>query len=143
QPGQQPGQQPGRAAQQSLQNLLGGRQGGANQAPITGGDYREWTDQLRNVEELLEDPKWQADVARIRDRARSVRSEYKRHSKDPNWDLVRDKILNPLAELQDQLQEEILRQQSPDTLVPIDRDPVPNKFENRVRRYFERLGNER
>ena len=95
------------------------------------------------MEELLEDPKWQADVARIRDRARSVRAEYKRHSKDPNWDLVRDKILNPLAELQDQLQEEILRQQSPDTLVPIDRDPVPNKFENRVRRYFERLGNER
>ena len=79
----------------------------------------------------------------IRDRARSVRAEYKRHSKDPNWDLVRDEILNPLAELQDQLQEEILRKQSPDTLVPIDRDPVPNKFENRVRRYFERLGNER
>ena len=98
---------------------------------------------MRNVEELLEDPKWQADVARIRDRARSVRAEYKRHSKDPNWDLVRDKILNPLAELQDQLQEEILRQQSPEALVPIDRDPVPNKFENRVRRYFERLGNER
>jgi hypothetical protein len=92
---------------------------------------------------MLEDPEWQADVARIRDRARSFRSEFKRHSKEPNWDLVRDTILNPLAELQQQLNEEILRRQSPETLVPIDRDPVPNKFQDRVRRYFERLGNER
>ena len=92
---------------------------------------------------MLEDPEWQADVARVRDRARSFRAEFKRHSKEPNWDVVRDTVLNPLAELQQQLSEEILRRQSPETLVPIDRDPVPNKYQDRVKRYFERLGNER
>jgi len=36
--------------------------------------------------------------------------------------------------------EEFARRESKDTLVPIDRDPVPTKFSDLVRRYYEKLG---
>ena len=38
------------------------------------------------------------------------------------------------------LAEEIARRESPDALVPIDRDPVPKRFSDMVRLYYERLG---
>ncbi len=37
--------------------------------PITGEGFREWSDRMRDVEELLEDPGLRAEAARIRDRA--------------------------------------------------------------------------
>ena len=108
--------------------------------PLTGDDFRKWSDGLRDVEEMVEDPKLRDDVARIRDRARSMRVEFKRHSKEPNWDLVRSTILKPLAELQTRLAEEIARRESSDALVPIDREPVIDRFSNLVEKYYEQLG---
>jgi hypothetical protein len=146
QPGQQPGQ-PGEqrsdptAPRQGIEQLFG--PGGEDRAPLTGNDFRQWSDQLRNVEEMLDDPELRSDVARLREQARSIRAEYKRHSKEPNWDLVRENLLQPLVELQQQIHEEILRHQSRDALVPIDRDPVPDKYSEQVKRYYEQLGNER
>ena len=81
-----------------------------------------------------------AEAARIRDRAKEVRKDVKRHSAPPNWDLVRVTIADPLAELQRRVAEELLRRSSQDALVPIDRDPVPAQYEEQVRRYYERLG---
>ena len=69
--------------------------------------------------------------------------EFKRHSVDPNWDLVKSKIGTPLAELRDRLTEELARRESKENLVPIDRDPVPQKYAERVRRYYEELGRSR
>lgn len=101
---------------------------GAIENPVTGRGFNEWTDRLREVEETVSDPKLRGDVARIREAARSMRAEFKRHSKDPEWDLVRTKILEPLTEVEKRIAEEISRQQSPDSLVPIDRDPVPDRY---------------
>jgi len=92
---------------------------------------------------MLDDPQLRSDVARLREQARSIRAEYKQHSREPNWDLVRENLLEPLVELQQKIHEEILRHQSRDALVPIDRDPVPDKYSERVKRYDEQLGNER
>ena len=39
-----------------------------------------------------------------------------------------------------QLDEELLRRASPEAAVPLDRDPVPDKFGEAVKRYYERLG---
>ena len=125
--------QPTATAQQGL-----GATGPGN--PITGDGFVEWSDQVRNVEELIEDPKLRAEVAKIREAARSMRAEFKRHSKEPQWGLVRMKILEPLSEIQEKLKEEIARRESPDSLVPIDRDPVPDKYAELVRRYYERIG---
>jgi hypothetical protein len=109
-------------------------------APIAGEDYVEWSDRLRDVEEMIADPELRAEAARIRDRAKEIRKDVKRHSAPPNWDLVRATIANPLAELQRRVSEELLRRSSQDALVPIDRDPVPAQYEEQVRRYYERLG---
>lgn len=95
---------------------------------------------MRDVEEMLDDPELRADVARIRDRARGIRADYKRHSKEPQWELVRKELLKPLVELQSRINEEIAKRESKDSLVPIDRDPVPNRYAEMVRRYYEELG---
>jgi hypothetical protein len=81
-----------------------------------------------------------AEAARIRDRARAIRAEVKRHSTAPNWDLVKVKVAEPLAELRDRVSEELLRRNSKQALVPLDRDPVPPRYSEKTRRYYENLG---
>jgi hypothetical protein len=95
---------------------------------------------MRDVEELLDNPELRAEAARLRDRARGEREEYKRHSKDPDWKKLKDLVAQPIYELRNRIAEEIRRRESPDALVPIDRDPVPPQFAEGVRRYYERLG---
>ena len=155
--GNEPSKQPGKAglrgqpqrggAKPSAGKSQGGDQGGqgggagsGNEGPLTGEQFSEWNERLRDVESMVSDPKLQAEVAKVRERARSVRSEFKRHSKDPNWDLVRTTVREPLTELQRQLAEEIAKRESPDSLVPVDRDPVPTRYRDLVRGYYERLG---
>ena len=95
---------------------------------------------MRDVEELLDDPELRAEAARIRDRARGAREEFKRHSKEPDPEALNDLVAEPLRELRDRVSEEVRRRESPDSLVPIDRDPVPPAYAEGVRRYYERLG---
>ena len=69
--------------------------------------------------------------------------EFKRHSKVPDWTKLKALVADPIVELRDRIAEEVRRRESPDSLVPIDRDPVPPKFAQGVRRYYERLGSGR
>lgn len=117
-------------------NSGGGGQGG----PISGDGYREWSERLREVETMVADPDLQAEVSRLRDQARSMRAEFQRHSETPNWELVKSSLYEPLVELQQRLAEEVARRESDDSLVPIDRDPVPARYRDLVRTYYERLG---
>jgi hypothetical protein len=96
--------------------------------PLTGDNYTRWADRLRNVEEMVELPDLRTEIGRARDRARAVRSEFKRHSKEPQWDLVRTEIAGPLVEVRKRIAEELMRRESAEALVPIDRDPVPGKY---------------
>ena len=84
-----------------------------------------------------------AEAARIRDRARGAREEYKRHATDPDPKALKEMVADPIRELRDRVAEEVRRRESPDSLVPIDRDPVPPRFTEGVRRYYERLGSGR
>ncbi len=108
--------------------------------PLTGDDFRDWSDRLRDVEEMVADPDLRAEASRIREQARDIRKDLKRHSAEPNWDLIKMKVAKPLAELQDRVAEEIMRRGSKEALVPLDRDPVPVEYQDAVRRYYERLG---
>jgi hypothetical protein len=117
--------------------------GPGNEGPLTGGNFREWSDRLRDVEEMVNDPRLRAEAARIRERAREMRSEFTRHSKPPNWDLVNDTVTQPLVELRDAVNRELLRKDTSQAQVPIDREPVPPKYAEQVRRYYERLGSGR
>ena len=130
---------PGRSQQAGTEGGTGGGPGGQG-GPLTGADFSEWNERLRDVESMVSDPKLQADVAKVRERARSLRADFKRHSQTPNWDLVRTSVHEPMIELQRQLAEEIARRDTPDSLVPIDRDPIPNRWRGLVNSYYERLG---
>jgi hypothetical protein len=48
--------------------------------------------------------------------------------------------MKPLAEVRDSIADELARRQSREALVPIDRDPVPSRYSELVRRYYEELG---
>jgi hypothetical protein len=152
QQGQRGGQQPGsqRGGDRNAGNPTGPggfapffEPGNRPWAPLTGDDFRDWSDRLRDVEEMVDDPELRAEAARIRERARGIRAELKRHSKEPNWDLIKVDVSRPLYELRDRVAEELLRRTSRDALLPLDRDPVPPKYSEKTRRYYERLGSGR
>jgi hypothetical protein len=130
-----------RAARTGRENLLD-QIGQANSAaPISGDDFLEFSDRLRDVEEILDDPELQSQVARIREAARDIRREARKHAADPQWSLVERLVANPLRDLRVKLQEELLRKTAAkNSLVPIDRDPVPSEFEKAQQKYYENLG---
>jgi hypothetical protein len=132
----------GGTRRRGIDGLLDGVPNGPG-GPITGEGFRQWSDRLRDVEELLDDPNLRAEAARIRDRARGAREEFKRHAKVPDWTKLQQLVADPIRELRDRVAEEVRRRASPDALVPIDRDPVPPQFSEGVRRYYERLGSGR
>jgi hypothetical protein len=119
----------------------GGPGGGEElRGPITGENFREWADRLRDVEEMLDDADLRDAAASIRDRAEDARQDFRKHAKEPDWTKLQDLVADPLVELSQRIDEAIRRLESPDALVPIDRDPVPPEFVEQVRRYYERLG---
>jgi hypothetical protein len=111
--------------------------------PLTGQDFTGWSERMRDVEEMLSRPELRSQAGAIRERARDVRRDFKRHSKTPDWDLVRTEIYGPLLELQTRLAEEIARRRPQNDLVPIDRDPVPEQYSDLVREYYEQLSRAR
>jgi len=135
------GQRGGGGGEGNFLDQFSGEDGGSFAGgPITGGEYTEWSERLRDVEEMLDVPELRAEAARIRDRARNARQDLKRHSKEPQWDLVKMEIAGPLVELRSRIGEELARRESKEALVPIDRDPVPTRYSELVRRYYEELG---
>ena len=115
--------------------------GGSEYGPLTGDNYGNWVDSLRDVEELVSDPNMKGEVVRIREVAREMRVDYKRHSQEPQWDLVRKLIAEPIGQLREKVQEELLRKSSErSAIVPVDHDPVPSKYQQQQDRYYENLG---
>lgn len=135
-----PGDGGGSSGLEQMLEGLSNRGGGAPGGPITGEGFRRWSDRMRDVEELLNDPDLRAEAARIRDRVRGAREEFKRHSQEPDWTKLKDLVAEPIGELSKRIAEEVRKRESPDSLVPIDRDSVPPEFAEGVRRYYEQLG---
>ena len=108
--------------------------------PLTGLDYRDWEDRLREVEEVIEIPELRNQVSEVRQRARDIRRENKENGKPPKWDLVDMQIIRPMTEINKRLEQELSLRQPKRELVPVDHDPVPAQYSELVRRYYERLG---
>jgi hypothetical protein len=153
---QQGGQQAGGAQAGGDQNTANAGGGGLNRdfeqflnggggawdynGPITGSNYGNWSDGLRDVEDMIDLPDWRNRVAIARDRARLIRQEYRRNHEKPDWANVRLQVMKPLVEVRDLISDELARRQSNEALVPIDRDPVPERYTELVRRYYRDLG---
>jgi hypothetical protein len=141
------GRERARAVPSELEQFMnsgrGGGDGNGNRRVITGEDYLPWSDRLREIEEMVDDAGLQNQLATARERARVMRQEYKRTLEKPEWTLVRSQVVKPLVEVRDRIAEELARRGSQENLVPIDRDPVPNRFSELVRRYYEELGKDK
>ncbi len=125
-----------------MQNATG-QSGNNGSRPLTGNEFSEWSDQLRDVEEMLDDPELRNRVAQVRDRAKAMRAEYKRHGEEPKWDLVKSQLLNEMQLLEQRITQELAKRESDRAMVPIDREPVPEEFDSLVQKYYELLGRER
>lgn len=155
---QQPGEgQPGRTPQPGGDNRRNGLREGAQfdagggfddfgidslgSAPIAGDGFRDFSDTLRDVEEMVDDPEMRSEAARIRQRAREIRRNFQENGDRPKWNLVRDLVAEPLDELKERVAEELLRRAAEkNEVVPIDREPVPDQFKEQVERYRVRIG---
>jgi len=108
--------------------------------PITGGGYQEWTDRLRDLEEMLQDSEQRQLASQALDRARGLRSDFRRNNLPPSREIVQRQVGGPLVELRNRVFEELARKGSGDKLVPLDRDPVPSRYRELVRGYYRQLG---
>jgi len=129
------------AGDNPLRNLAvqlgrGGEPGG----PITGNNYVNWSDRLRDVEQVLDPADLRNQVATVRERASVLRSDYRLRGQRPPAEVVREQILTPLSQIRVWVQEELARKEKSDSLVPLDRDPVPENYAEMVRKYYEKLG---
>jgi hypothetical protein len=107
---------------------------------FTGNGYDQWSDRLRNVEELLNNPELRNEAAKVLDRARSLRIELKRSNEAPQVANLNTRITQPLIELRDRVVEELSKKDAGKNLAPVDRDPVPAEFRDLVKRYYQELG---
>jgi hypothetical protein len=121
---------------------LGGASGenaGANN-PITGAGYANWADRMREVEQVLDSPDLRNQLAAVRERVGVFRGYYRQDGRGPSGELVRNQVLVPMAQARVWLREQIARLENANSLVPLDRDPVPEKYSDLVRSYYEKLG---
>jgi hypothetical protein len=107
---------------------------------LTGGNFGEWNERLRTVEDLMEDPDLRQRLGVAREQAEEFRREFKRRNAAPPWGMVNSKIVAPLNEARVFLRQELTRLEQPQSLQPVDRDPVPERFTESVRKYYEALG---
>jgi hypothetical protein len=121
----------------------GGGRAAAPGAPITGTGYGSWSDRLREIEEIVDAPDLRNAVAAARERARLVRQDFTRNHRRPDWAAIDLEIVKPLLEVRDHISDELARRASKDSLVPLDRDPVPNRYAESVRKYYEELGKDK
>ena len=130
------------ARQDRTGNLIPGGNdfAGTFNGPFTDDGFRNFSDNLRDVEEMLNDPRLQAQAAEIRRRAAQIRADASRHALPPNWNLVQETVSRPIAELRRAISEELLRRESQQAMVPLDKESVPPEYQDQVRRYYERLG---
>jgi hypothetical protein len=107
---------------------------------FTGEGYDRWSDRLRNVEELLNNPELRNEAAKVLDRARELRINLKRSNEAPQVAVLNTRITQPLIELRDRVAEELSKKDAGKNLAPVDRDPVPAEFRDLVKRYYKELG---
>ncbi len=107
---------------------------------FTGSGYDQWSDRLRNVEELLDNPELRNEAAKVQDRARSLRIDLKRSNEAPQSAYLNTRITQPLMELRDRVVEELSKKDAGKNLAPVDRDPVPAEYRDLVKRYYQELG---
>lgn len=108
--------------------------------PISGDNWTEWSDRLRNVEDILTRPELRNDAARIMDEARNLRIDSRRNDEAPQVDHLQLRIIKPLVQLRDRVAEALAQKDVQRPQLQLDAAPVPERYREQVRRYAEQLG---
>ena len=111
-----------------------------NGGPITGSGYLYWSDRLRDVEQVVEPADLRNQLATVRERVAGMRAEFRQSQRKPDVNVVRQQIVMPLTQVRVWLRDELARRDNSDSLVPLDRDPVPDNYTDLVREYYKKLG---
>ena len=125
---------------QFAQQLGGGAGGLGENGPITGNSYVNWAENLRDVEQAVDSPDVRNQLATVRERVGVYRRAYRENGRIPSNAELQTKVLEPLALARDWVGQELSRAQNDGSLVPLDRDPVQDKYSDLVRKYYEKLG---
>ena len=126
---------------QVAQQIGGGRGGLGPNGPITGNNYLDWSERLRDVEQAVASQDVRNQLATVRERVGVYRQDYRVNGRAPSNQELQDKVIVPLALAKDWVEQELSRAQNEHSLVPLDRDPVQEKYSDLVRQYYEKLGN--
>lgn len=146
-----------RGAQNEQQQTQNDRRGGRGQNPerqpntqpgmandnggaITGTNYVNWADRLRDVEQVIDPTDLRNQLATARERAANFRRDYRRDGRAPDPQALNTQVIAPLIQVKSWLRDELARKEQSDGLVPLDRDPVPDNYAELVRKYYEKLG---
>jgi hypothetical protein len=142
-PSGQPGGTGGQDALSQFARQLGaaGGAGGLGEnGPITGNNFIDWSDRLRDVEQAVDSQDVRNQLATVRERVGVYRRAFRQNGQLPPPGELQNKALAPLALARDWVGEELSRAQNDRSLVPLDRDPVQDKYSDLVRKYYEKLG---
>ena len=108
--------------------------------PITGNNYVDWSDRVRDVEQAVDSQDVRNQLATVRERVGVYRRYYRQNGQRPSNEELQNKVLEPLTLARDWVGQELSRAQNDHSLVPLDRDPVQDKYSDLVRKYYEKLG---
>jgi hypothetical protein len=119
-----------------------GQEGRAGEdRPISGSGYMDWSDRLRDVEQAVDSLDVRNQLATVRERVGVYRGYFRQNGRTVSNEELRNKVLAPLALARQWVADELSRAQNDRSLVPLDRDPVQDKYSDMVRKYYEKLGN--
>jgi hypothetical protein len=118
----------------------GGRGGLGINGPITGNQFVDWSDRMRQVEEVVDAPDLRNRLAEVRERVAVFRSDFRQRHQKPDPHAVQSLVVAPMAEVRARLEEDLTRLSNAKSLVPLDHDPVPETYSEMVRKYYEKLG---
>ncbi len=120
---------------------MGGSRGGLGlNGPITGNNFVDWSDRMREVEQVVDSPDLRNRLTEARERVAAYRTDFRRRGLKPDPNALRSQVLAPMAEVRVRLQEDLARLANVKSLVPLDHDPVPENYSEMVRQYYEKLG---
>ncbi len=99
---------------------------------------------LKGRRRTVRDPDLRGVASGIRIAARDLHRDYARHSKEPQWDLVRELVAKPLAQLRETVRAELLRKSADrNAIVPIDRDPVTKSLRGPIETLLRKPGSQK
>jgi hypothetical protein len=95
---------------------------------------------MRDVEQAVDSQDVRNQLATVRERVGVYRRNYRENGRRPSNGDLQNKVLAPLALAGDWVGQELSRAQNDRSLVPLDHDPVQEKYSDLVRKYYEKLG---